>query len=1192
MIELLSKESHKPSKDQQAIIDAYFKDGRLCVDAGAGTGKTTTLVNILAQIVLNNLDKNPTANPFERGLAVTFGVEAARHIKSELRRRLKDHLVEGSLAPPGSTPMDRQEFWRFFESESNIFTIDALFISLLREISPFIGLPPSFDIPNEIDRDEMIKSVIQTIRSDKQVDAKWDRLEAIYSANLSPFRQQYDFGSLVNTVQQKMREFCWSPIEVRSKLIEGLDSTIHCGKAPPKSPDDIKEIIQSLGGKAAQLQSSDPTQALAYARAIYDLNKSLLGDFADVLEVFDCEYEKRTRETGALTHIDVAYYVWRYASNAANATWQASLRQRFDDVLIDEFQDTSFVQYSVLVKFVNSSPRNRIVLIGDVKQAVYQWRSADPGIFVRLIESSKPGGSPLIDGLSHFALSTNFRSHPQLLYFFNGLFSKLFTNPARGAIDIPIPYNLLQPQEEIEFEKGAKVHVITNTSSSAQSFVTEECRELVKIVAGVLGPKGLHVRDRKTAKLRPAQPGDIGIIFRRNRYVQNYADGLRRAGYQVAVLTDSSLFAEPEISLVVDLFDWLANPDSRDPLIRVLRSPLVASSDEVLRYLASKNFLLNQALAVWPTSLPEHERKRLEELMSLRRDLRWDREGRKSDLLERIIAFSALDSVVMAGEDGLQAQANLWQLVEYVSNMEEEELIGYSRFVGILKELRGRATSNRERDFGRAILALPESGQSITMMTVHGAKGLEYPILIMADSCAYFNLSGPATQFIADRHKGLLLKPQPADEYLPFRVIPSPGDSPIPWVATGEEEGLLWVSKRRDPNTGQLLRNSGIDAELRSEISEQWRLLYVAATRARDHLIFSASAKITWEPWNCWMPFLRDNVGFVQGIQGEAPRNIGLNESRQQVPILIGFDDLERPSLEESKSPPLLDWNSVGYTKAERKIPAFLPRSITPSNFIELLECPRRYQFSTLWRDAGIRVDPSQSGSRPPPGYDPDDWGTFVHQLMENRRFEIDVDDDEAVSEMLELHIAEQQRSNLAHELMRALKNFESSEVGQLLKQSAKERKEISREEHFAQIIEISGYSPIELSGIIDLRFETASREWALVDFKSELQPPAGSYKERMHRMQLNAYAWVVEKSYGLHINRAVVAYVHPTYSQDSFVPNPSLFEANVKQAITTLELDKDPTKGLVARPKSGPDQVCASCPYSLKVGGPCEYGA
>lgn len=1186
-----------PSGDQLDIIDAYFREGRLCVDAGAGTGKTTTLVRILAQVVLDNFGKRQDANPLERVLAITFGVEASRDIKAKLRDAIKEHFEQGGPLVDGGQPPDsilQQEFWRFFETESNIQTIDALFMALLREIATFLNIPPTFDIPRAIDQDDLVDNVIETLRKQSSdFEMKWLRLEDRYTFETS-FGSPSDIRNILWTVHQKMREFCWSPSDVRKKLLEGLDTIVHCGRAPPNSFGDITQILLALGGPSASIVAQDQAQVVSYARAAYDLNKQLITYFADLVEAFDAEYDKSSRQSGALTHTDIAYHVWKYSTDQANESWRSSLRNRFGHILIDEFQDTSYVQYSVLLGFISDNPPNKVVIIGDVKQSIYQWRSADPTIFADLIvESSNEKQSQGIGKLRYKALKTNFRSHPQLLRLFNGIFSGMFAQPQRGMIDGKVPYTPLKPPDGVRFSGGTRVHVLLNSGADMPTFVASEAQDLVTIVSGILGPGGLEVRDKKTLEPRPARPGDIGVLFRRNRYVQTYADAFRIAGLKVAVLTDSSLFSEPEISLIVDLFDWLANPDQRDPLLRVLRSPLVAMSDETLRYLASKSFILYLALDPWPTSLQVSEKKKLVELVGLRNDLRWDREGRKSELLERIIAFSAFDSVVLAGEDGLQAQANLWQLVEYVTALEEEELIGYGRFVEILKLLRDRAASGDERDYGRAIMALPRSEDTITIMTVHGAKGLEYPILVIAECASHVATRESSSQLIAHRTHGLLLKPQPPDAVQPFRIS-RPGEPPLPWVGWGEQAALLWVSSRREqsgPATGQLSRNSPIDSELRAEISEFWRLLYVAATRARDHLIFSIAANSNFrtDRWSAWMPYLRDAVGFIPGATGELPRPIGLTESGATVDISVGFNDLRRVQVTQKQKPPEVDWAKVKYAAPPRRIPSFLPRSVNPSNFLDLLECPRRYQYEALWQIAGARLSPISHG-KIPNGRDPDDWGNDVHSMMEERRFNLKPEDDTWISDRLELNLSENRRSEYAKALALALKNFETSAVGVTVADVFKQGRQPLRELPFAYPLVVNGSPTIEVRGRIDLSFESVPGQWWVVDYKTEAKPPADSYLERMHRTQINAYAWALQKIYGYNVVKGTVAYVYPTFDCDEFVPDAQAFESGLVKALSSLEIEKDSKKGLIARPDLRPGQICSWCPYSGKKGGPCEH--
>ena len=171
-----------------------------------------------------------------------------------------------------------------------------------------------------------------------------------------------------------------------------------------------------------------------------------------------------------------------------------------------------------------------------------------------------------------------------------------------------------------------------------------------------------------------------------------------------------------------------------------------------------------------------------------------------------------------------------------------------------------------------------------------------------------------------------------------------------------------------------------------------------------------------------------------------------------------------------------------------------------------------------------------------------------------------------------------------------ALKNFESSPSCSKLVAAIRAKRQPLREFRFASTISSEGYPSIEVKGQIDLAFEADPGEWWVVDYKTEARPSAGSYLERKHRTQINAYAWALKKVKGYKVVKGIVAYIYETYYGDEFVPDPDSFEASMKQAIDGLVMENDSIKGLVARPNMDPGQICSWCPYSGKKGGPCEH--
>jgi ATP-dependent helicase/nuclease subunit A len=1191
---LLKKyKSNALEDDQKAAMNCYLKSGgRVCVDAGAGTGKTTVLIETLAETILREIHSKPKDfNPMERILVVSFGVEASRQLKSRLKDRLRDHEAAGERLP--------LSIWRFIESESHIQTIDAFLQSLLREILTEIGLNPSFDIPIGLDQDTLVTDILEKLHEDPQTDLLWRRLEEAYPGLDYMDRPPEDLQTMIWKTHQKMREFCLEPEQVKNDLVKFVSDLIHAGKSPPFTMDDLKEIVQRVSNNTYNLQCPDSQKKnmIAHAEGVYNYSLQLANDLGDMIIAFDKEYDKRTRREGTLTYVDIAYLVWHYTFNEGNANWKASLQRRFDHILVDEFQDTNFVQYQVISSLIRTGTldkRNRLMFIGDIKQSIYQWRSAEPKIFGDLILALKRGehSVPYPEGLNHAPLVSNFRSHKALIDFFNGLSLKLFQDKARGAICGEVPYERLEAKVKADEKRCIpSVHVLINSANTVETWIGNETKQIGGIVRGILQPgSDILVRDGNTSNMRQPRAGDIVLLFRRNRNIPFYVNELRSSGINCAIQTDVSLFSESEVSLVIDFLDWLANPDSRDSVTRILRSPIIALSDKTLRYLAQQKFFLQSALDQWTPALglSEEDRKRLEELLRLREDLRWDREGPKANLIERILAHGCLDSVVLASEDGMQSQANLWMLVEVASSMEEEELLAYGKFVQRLKDLRERASE--DKDFPRAVLADEKTTDSLKVMTIHAAKGLEFPIVMIPD-IVYVEETKRNERMVRSREAGIILKPRTREDMPPGVSITSnlSGRS-VAWAGRRNEESILWLSPERRDTDGCFASESRLNQNIKENIAEFWRLFYVVATRARDHLVFSIGNDKSWNryEWNSWMRFLRSTLQ-LDNLKSGAHNSVN-RVQLSPIEVHIGIEDLPTaPGLDPrtlAKCAP--NGNNATY---ESGCPSFLPSQINPSSFPTLLECPRRYQYESIWLTSRMRerfLVASLVGAKPPytrsgRRMSQDEWGNEVHEALRQWVFSVSFYSDASLMSYISRY------GDVAkNEFEKALKNFANMAVGKMAIDSAVNHRPVEKERDLQFLFRLNQSSPpILVEGRIDLLFKNNNDEWILVDFKAEEMPSVGSYRYRVHYGQINAYGWLISRALGLKVAKAYLAYVHPNPNEREMIPDEKWFETKAKMHLDPLNIELE--KGLKATPSHGPTGACTSCPYSKQVGGPCE---
>lgn len=1190
---LPGNERKELTKDQEAVLKAYFgKDGRVCVDAGAGTGKTTTLIETLANIVVEEIKNHQSENPMERILAVSFGVEASRQLKTALRKRLRDCEEAGVQLS--------QNIWRYIECESHIQTIDAFMQSLLREIALKVGISPAFEVPSGLEQDQIVEETLARILRDQNTAQKWRRLSTAFPPlDYLEFAPE-NLKAMVWNSHQKSREFCMEIDLVRKSLVDSVKKIIHSGKSPPFTIQDLKEIVEKLSNRTYTLSCQPDSEGdlVIHAEDVYATSLQLAEDFGDILVAFDSEYNKLTREEGWLTYIDVAYLVWKYTMRGGDKDWIASLQNRFDHILVDEFQDTSFVQFEVIKSLIrpgNPPSRNHVMLIGDVKQSIYQWRSAEPQIFAAIIRSTKQPHSKKespLEGMIHRALVSNFRSHPYLIDLFNGVFSNIFSDEARGAISGEVPYTALKFAQVHEtspfYDSTPRVHIFLNNERTVGQWVSNEAQRMSEMIRTILDPAKSKIKIRDKDSLRTPQAGDIALLFRRSRNIPNYVEELRASGIKCTILTDISLFGAREVSLIIDFLDWLANPESRESITRILRSPLVALSDKTLRYLASEGFLLIRALRKWNASLdlPEEDKARLEDLLRLRNDLRWDREGPKAALVEKIIAGSCFDSIVLTSEKGVQAQANLWMLIEVLSSWEDEELLPYRDLVETIKELRERAWEGIERDYPRAVLADERSRDSVKIMTIHAAKGLEFPIVVIPESIVHVFESSRTARMVRSRKIGMILKPRASRIALPAGVLIARGgrDRGIAWASRGREESILWLSPVRDALSGVFTANTPLNDTISDAVAEFWRILYVAATRAKDHLIFSCGDKWTRYEWNSWMRFLRKSLRLEDVNPGIHRISLSWKDEKSKSvkrEVKIGIEDIP-PSPELQPSPFSPQTHPTGTASGyEDGCPSFVPSRINPSTFPTIVECPRRYQYETVWRTSGLRIPTAATGANPPRRMSAEEWGRRVHEVFASRDYSTRFDADKRVLDLLS-----QYQGKLRIELERALENFSKLPISKTLMDAATQQRTIFPERTLNSLL-TSMNPPLLVEGRLDLLFNAGNEGWLLIDFKAEEEPEIGSYRDRIHKGQMDAYAWLVEKALGLKIGKAFLAYIHPNASQREHTPNAEKFEAFATSKLGSLFVD---SRGLKAEYSSGPKGTCLVCPFSDNVGGPCDH--
>lgn len=1181
--------------DQGDVMYAYHEGtGRVCVGSGAGTGKTTTLTRVVAEAIVRMTQSDPTdikPNPFDEILVTTFTRDAAGQLKGKIKSILRDHQTKSGVDFDPA-------LWRWIETESHISTIDSFVGDLLREIATEVEVVPRFEIRDDLETQDLLQTVIRELRADPEYEDAVTFLERELTGDDDPSPRQF-----VYEIHQKLREFCHEfsdPTDTEGTTLfsDQLRGQLHQGQEPPFNTADIREIAAGVTGKTPRSLEAPTADAIDGIEADYRHSLAFTEAVETVLDGFNRVYDRETRSTGALSYQDITYLVWSYLNSNSGTDFAQSLQQRFSHLFIDEFQDTSFAQCQILKQLITDDDDDptQVLVIGDIKQSIYSWRSADPAIFAHILEharndTSEPDEYLQATNWERAELVTNFRSHPHVVRAGNHLFSHMFSDAGRGAIGtFPVDHRPLIPTRPETAPEEPHLHVIPLGDGNTDTWKERDPEHVAASIRGMIDDETVTVGDGDGEQ--PAQAGDVTMLFRRSKRIAEFREALDDYGLSSAVIAEQGLFKTEEVGFVINVLDWFANPHSKDSLLRILRSPVTALSDRTLRYLASKSLNLGRALDDWPDGrLPNSDRQRLSMLVSLRSDIRWDREGPKADLVQKIIQHTAIESILLAGDDAMQRYGNLWMLVEVTRDWEDEEVLPYREFVDRLHRYKEMA-QNGDESFEVAQTADASATKTVKLRTVHSSKGLEFGIVVLADLPA---TSGVPPKFMSrveyrdpdSRQPQMALRPRPAGD--PVDYGPGPGST---WLRT-DNASTLWITDSRDSSTGEAAWDHPYNPAWQDQVAEFWRLLYVAFTRAGDHLVFSLPNSIHhFYRWKSWGPLLNDV--FQPGDYWPDPENgngsfeFTLDPSAQHeddsdrhktIPFGVGYlPKGEKVDPQPLSFPDVGDGTIQEGWTGDDLVPSFTPRELKPSSLYDLSACPRRFQYRALQGVSEARGE-SPPGTNAPTGISASYWGTLVHDALEQ------------LHEDLRVNTLDEEDSRLHRYLDDLDEGTRGVEELVQTYRDTKTWKAVKTAETVLPEYELSAMHPsdpqVHLSGFVDLLYNTGD-EWVIADFKTGDVPVADSYLADQYKTQLSTYAWLLNEEYDIEASTARLVYVQSGEEHDIAI-DWSGFGRYLDSLPGTLTIesgeglptDPDPDPLSTTREALSLESRCGSCPYT-----------
>ncbi len=783
----------------------------LVLEAGAGTGKTTLLVDRIEAIV------RAGAARLEEVAAVTFTENAAVTMKLRLRERL-----ERARADPRTPAGERDRVAAALEvlERASVSTIHALCAQILQERPLECGVLPGFRMADEAQADALFAEAWEEWLGERLMggdDVLLDALDRGIPLEGDGWGERTSLRGLARTLLDQRdllpvaADGAFSAEAAREELL-AKGSRARELAASVKEGDSLGGRLERLAeaAEASRFLSGDAlvrhllalqaiqsnfgfkphwpsADALAEGRALASWTKEararwaaahgadLHGRLVRALGGVSSLYDRKKAERGVLDFLDLLLKARdALRDHAGVREW---FRGRFRFLVIDEFQDTDPLQVEIARLLAGGRP-GALVVVGDAKQSIYRFRRAEVRLFRELTRDAPEGG------VLH--LVQNFRSRPAILRFVNRVFAELIQ--ASDEADQPAYEAIAAPPDLSEEPSVVALRFPAPPNASGEELLDAEASSLAAFLAAV-ARGGETARDPVTGAARPSRAGDVLVLARRLTRVSALEEAFEAASLRFTVEGGKSFFDRQEVHETLAVLRAIDDPSDRIALVAALRSSFFGVSDrDVVAYSLSGGPL-------WAGAIDEERpgaaalapaTRLLDELHRLRRH------ASVPAVLERLYDDTRILAALTGSRRG---EAQIANLEKVAALAREAASLGALTLRGFANLLEDRIQNAREEPDLPS--TRPGDPDTVRVLSIHKAKGLEAPIVALYDT--------------DDRG------------YSPITTVPS-------W-----EEGRIAIGFRggcQPPDWDALVRR-----EEKKGWAESRRLLYVACTRARDLLV-------------------------------------------------------------------------------------------------------------------------------------------------------------------------------------------------------------------------------------------------------------------------------------------------------------------------------------------------------------------
>lgn len=713
------------------------------------------------------------------------------------------------------------------------------------------SLPQQYNLADEVTIDELVitpvlKGYIETSLLEAQ--AHLQKGLQIVTVNPALAKNTELFTSELNLVEGLLYQVTNATWQDMYELIH-MATFERIKAATKKDPDDVraqyavakagrdaaKEIITNLQGS---FFARKPALFVEEMRSTYPVIETLV----KLTIAFSEAYKRLKLERGLLDFSDLEHYALEIlktpdsnASAPVASDVALNFKQRFKEVLVDEYQDTNRLQETILQLVKSGDEHNgNLFMVGDVKQSIYAFRLAEPQLFIDKYKRFED--NPSVTGL-RIDLNANFRSRAEVLDGTNYIFEQIM-DEAVGEIeydeqaklkygasyaerDVPVELVLLEgdaKSQEVETEDGDVAEESISAAQQEARYIISQIEQMVQ--------SGEQVYNPKTKSFRPISYRDIVVLMRSRAWYTTFAEEFKLAGLPLYAETDGGYFESLEVMIMLNTLKVVDNPYQDIPLASVLRAPFIGMTENELALirLQERDKPFFDALQTYKKNGEDAQiLEKIEKFFTWFKKWRdFSRHGSLADLIWHVYNDTLYFEMVGAMANGKQRQANLRALHDRALSYEKTSFRGLFRFLRFIDRMQTRGD-----DLGIA-KSIGEADDVVTLLTIHKSKGLEYPVVFVAGMARRFNTMDLKSTYIFDQDFGLAIKAVNPDLNVISTSLPH-----------------LYVKERKL-------------AKLRAE---EMRILYVAMTRAKERLILVGSVK-EWDK-------VKDEWSISQDIDGK-----------------------------------------------------------------------------------------------------------------------------------------------------------------------------------------------------------------------------------------------------------------------------------------------------------------------------------